>query len=232
MTMTDPYTTDASSYGAPDPFRTETADKIVITVKGGKDFSDPWLVIHAASLGEANHLLRRVDSTVAPALDGADMLLAIAQAATNFQARVALSKGGIQATPIQPPPAQPEPQPVYQPAPTAAPQLQQAPVQQWSAGPPAQANGYAQPETVVQLPQQQPQPQQPPAQPAPQQQYAPQQGEFNPPQPGPAPIGASGFPYVWKFGVKDGRQWKAWMSGQPKSNIDAGQPKDEVKWVR
>lgn len=179
-----------------DPFST-TQEKIVLTAKGGKGYDDPWVVIHATDVRDAADSLLKFDPTVADALAGYDLGLAVAQASVNFQAKVALARG---LTPVRvqaaEAPAEPE-------APSG-----------WGSAPKA--------------------PSTPPASPKPQWQKpaAPAGGGYNPPQPSEAPVGESGYSYDWVFGTKDGKNWKGWLSGQPKADIDAGAPKDKPIFIR
>lgn len=111
-------------------------DKLVATLKAGKDFNAPWLVIHAESPTEMNALLDYISG---------DLLAKINSVSQQFQ-------GFANAAPLAPtpgvtqqaaPPA-PVPHPVDN-APAPAPQAPQAPAQQQQGGSP-QAPGVNYPD--------------------------------------------------------------------------------------
>lgn len=206
-----------------------TGDKLTLTIKAGKGFDDPWIVVHGSSVEEACGLLRQIDPSVGDALDAQDLPLAVAQAAVNLGAKMNLTRSlnitPAIAAPVELPPAAAAA--VQETFPTTPPT--------WGSAPSASAQQFAPALAPVPAPQQYAMagaPQQAPAQWGGGAAQA-NGNSFSPPQPGPAPIGASGFPMEWKTGIdKNGKPWKAWMSGQPKANIDAGQPKDLVQWIR
>lgn len=194
-----------------------TNNQTVVSLKGvGTGPASEWLTIHAE---DPNYLTQILDAVIAGGLGEK-----VADAAVVFRAVTAAKAGTSPAA--QAPAAQAAPAPAvaqaYQPTPDPETTHPQAPAANpW--GQSAQAPAQPAPQAYAPAPQQQAQAYAPA--PAQAQQWAqpgaqPAAPAFNPPPPGPAPMGSDGYPMVWKVGqpTTEKQGYGAWMSGAPRNH--------------
>jgi hypothetical protein len=176
----------------------EDSSTYTLTFKGGKDFSDPWLVVRGDSVAD-------VESALDELSNGLVEKFALAAKLVHSQVQ-----GGNAAVSQSLPSVAPQPQ-AQAPAPSP-----------WDETPAtAPGTGFTAAPAYNFTPQAQPQGQGGPAGgPAKDDPYyAPKQGQPFDAQPAPQgpPGDKSGIPMTWRTGVGQKGPWRAWMSGQDRN---------------